>query len=216
VPLVPTIFFWATPSMLGLSAVGPSALLAVDTARDCFTDDYGSLERGFLTSVFALIVGWSVSFTWIKMQTWVCPVDRRLASVVRRDMTSVLGGACAVERSGSFLPSHQPLELMHQQDLLMGLRRTRNPPMDKKSLIPKGYLTTRIIHALRETVLGLRGEPAGRFATIKHARQRRIARCRQPAHPPGARHGQPARWHALFDAGAGKSDADVRGPDGSG
>jgi hypothetical protein len=27
------------------------------TARQCFADDYGTLQRGLLTSVFALVVG---------------------------------------------------------------------------------------------------------------------------------------------------------------
>jgi hypothetical protein len=33
------------------------ALGWLTVARECFTDDYGSLERGLLTSIFALVVG---------------------------------------------------------------------------------------------------------------------------------------------------------------
>jgi hypothetical protein len=40
----------------------------LDTARDCFTDDYGSLQRGFLTSVFALVVGLERVFHLDQMQ----------------------------------------------------------------------------------------------------------------------------------------------------
>jgi hypothetical protein len=35
----------------------PQALDWLATAQECFTDDYGSLERGLLTSVFGLVVG---------------------------------------------------------------------------------------------------------------------------------------------------------------
>ena len=35
----------------------PSALDWLATAEECFTDEYGSLRQGLLTSVFSLVIG---------------------------------------------------------------------------------------------------------------------------------------------------------------
>ena len=35
----------------------PSALDWLTTAKECFTDEYGSLQQGLLTSIFSLVVG---------------------------------------------------------------------------------------------------------------------------------------------------------------
>src|SRR5208337_4185230 len=49
--------FFANTQFAGAFLLWPQVLSWLDTARECFTDDYGSLQRGFLTSVFALVVG---------------------------------------------------------------------------------------------------------------------------------------------------------------
>jgi hypothetical protein len=40
----------------------------LDIARDCFADEYGSLERGFLTRVFGLVIGLQRVFHLDQMQ----------------------------------------------------------------------------------------------------------------------------------------------------
>ena len=40
----------------------PQALNWLATAEQCFTDEYGSLRQGLLTSVFSLVVGLERAF----------------------------------------------------------------------------------------------------------------------------------------------------------
>lgn len=104
-----------------------------------------------------------------------------------------------------------PWELRHDQDVLMSFDEHTVPRWTKKFVIPKGYVTTRNKFMRCEKLYSGYEVNLRRFATIK-ARPgnvelrdvaglltRRVLRC-----------GQPAALHALFDAGAGKSDADVR------
>jgi hypothetical protein len=184
----------------------------LDTARDCFTDDYGSLERGFLTSVFALIVGLERVFHLDQMQDLGFAL---LTGDARRCPSRYDVGAWRrhvrwneVDR---FCHRTSPWGLLHRQDLLMSFDEHGIPRWTKKFVIPKGYLTTRNKFMRCEKLYLGYEVNLRRFATIKatpgNVELRDVASLLTRR---VLRHGQPASLHALFDAGAGKSDADVR------
>jgi hypothetical protein len=196
----------------GAFLLWPQVLSWLDTARDCLSDDYGSLQRGFLTSVFALVVGLERVFHLDQMQDQGFAL---LTGDARRCPSRYEVGAWRrhvlwneVDR---FCHRTSPWDLLHQQDLLMSFDEHAVPRWTKKFVIPKGYVTTRNKFMRCEKLYLGYEVNLRRFATIKatpgNVELRDVAgllTCRV------LRHGQPASLHALFDAGAGKSDADVR------
>ncbi len=104
-----------------------------------------------------------------------------------------------------------PWDLLHGQDVLMSFDEHTIPRWTKKFSIPKGYVTTRNKYMRCEKLYYGYDLHQRRFVTVKGTPgnvelrdvsgllTRRVLR-----------HGQPEWLHALFDAGAGKSDADVR------
>jgi hypothetical protein len=104
-----------------------------------------------------------------------------------------------------------PWGLLHDQDSLMSFDEHAIPRWTKKFSIPKGYVTTRNKYMRCEKVYYGYDLRQRRFVTVKATPgnvelrdvsgllTRRVLRF-----------GQPASLHALFDGGAGKSDADVR------
>jgi hypothetical protein len=184
----------------------------LDTARECFSDDYGSLQRGFLTSVFALIVGLErvfhldqmqdVGFALLTGDARHCPSRHDVGAWRRHVLWN------EVDR---FCHRTSPWELLHNQDVRMSFDEHSVPRWTKKFVIPKGYVTTRNKFMRCEKLYLGYEVNLRRFATIKATPgnvelrdvsgllTRRVLR-----------YGQPASLHALFDAGAGKSDADVR------
>jgi len=184
----------------------------LDTARECFSNDYGSLQRGFLTSVFALIVGLErvfhldqmqdVGFALLTGDARHCPARHDVGAWRRHVLWN------EVDR---FCHRTSPWELLHNQDVLMSFDEHSVPRWTKKFVIPKGYVTTRNKFMRCEKLYLGYEVNRRRFATIKATPgnvelrdvsgllTRRVLR-----------YGQPASLHALFDAGAGKSDADVR------
>ncbi len=104
-----------------------------------------------------------------------------------------------------------PWDLLHDQQVLMSFDEHTIPRWTKKFSIPKGYVTTRNKYMRCEKLY---------YGYDLH--QRRFVTCKAT---PGKvelrdlsglltrrvlRYGQPESLHAVFDAGAGKSDADVR------
>lgn len=184
----------------------------LDTGRECFTDDYGSLDRGFLTSVFALIVGLERIFHLDQMQDIGFAV---LTGDARRCPSRYDVGAWRrhvlwneVDR---FCHRTSPWEMLHQRDLLMSFDEHAISRWTKKFSIPKGYVTTRNKFMRCEKLYTGYEVNLRRFATIKAT--------------PGSvelrdvaglltrrvlRYGHPASLHAVFDAGASKGDANVR------
>ena len=61
-------FFFANTQYAGAFLLWSQVQSWLATARECFSDDYGSLDRGFLTSVFALVVGLERVFHLDQMQ----------------------------------------------------------------------------------------------------------------------------------------------------
>lgn len=105
-----------------------------------------------------------------------------------------------------------PWELLHGQDLLMSFDEHAIPRWTKKFSIPKGYVTTRNKYMRCEKLYLGYEVNLNRFVTIKgtpgNVGLRDVAGLLTGR---VLRYGHPASLHALFDAGAGKSDANVRG-----
>ena len=104
-----------------------------------------------------------------------------------------------------------PWELLHDKDVLMSFDEHAVPRWTKKFVIPKGYVTTRNKFMRCEKLYLGYEVNMRRFATIKatpgnvELRDAAGLLTRRVLH-----YGRPKSLHALFDAGAGKSDADVR------
>jgi hypothetical protein len=192
----------------------PQVLHWWSIAQQCFSDEHGSLKRGFLTSVFMSI----------------CEIER----VFHLDEVDDSGFGLLTGSPSGHPPSRQsvgawrkhllwnevdrfchrtsPWDLLEGEDSLLSFDEHSIPRWTKKFSIPKGYVTTRNKYMRCEKLYYGYDLRQRRFVTVKATPgnvelrdvsgllTRRVLRF-----------GQPASLHAVFDAGAGKSDADVRG-----
>jgi len=181
-------------------------------AQQCFSDEYGSLQRGFLTSVFMPLVGVErvfhleemddAGFALLTGDPRGCPT-RQLVGAWRKHLLWN-----EVDR---FCHRTSPWELLYDQDALISFDEHAIPRWTKKFSIPKGYVTTRNKYMRCEKVYWGYDLRLRRFVTLKATPGRvelRDVSCLLTRRV--LRFGKPASLHALFDAGAGKSDADVR------
>jgi hypothetical protein len=189
----------------------PTALNWLHIAESCFDDDYGGLCRGLLTSVFAPVIGLQRIFHLDQMD------DRGFALLT--------GGRSCPSRHGiggwrrhlrwyevdAFCRRTCPWEWLHDDDALVSFDEHTIPRWTHKYAIRKGYVTTRnkymrceklffAYHVELERYLCVQGTPG-------HVDLRDVA---LPLTRRVLAAGQPRHLHALFDAGAGKADADVR------
>ena len=190
--------------------MGP-ALGWLAVARECFRDDYGSLQRGLLTSAFALVVGlervWHLEqmndrgFALLTGDRH-CP-SRQLVGGWRRHL--------AWYEVDAFCRRTSPWHLLRGADALVSYDEHTVPRWTRKFHIRKGYVTTRNKHmrceklfytfdVLQDRFLALRATP-GDWRLIDLA---------VPLAQQTLERGRPDYLHALFDAGAGQSDAGVR------
>jgi hypothetical protein len=190
----------------------PQALDWLQTSQACFSDDYGSLERGMLTSVFGLVIGLGrifhleemedVGFALLTGGRRSCPT-RQLVGAWRRHLPWY--------EVDAFCRRTFPWHLIERTDALVSYDEHSLPRWTRKFHIRKGYITTRnkymrceklfyTYEALQDRYLALRATPGD-------WELRDVA---VPSIQQVLRYGQPRTLHALFDAGAGKSDANVR------
>jgi len=181
------------------------------TAQACFSDDYGSLERGLLTSVFGLVTGLGRIFHLQEMND----VGFALLTGGRRCPTRQLVGAWRRHlpwyEVDAFCRRTFAWHLIQGEDALVSYDEHTLPRWTRKFHIPKGYITTRnkdmrceklfySYEVQQDRYLALRATPGDwelRDVGVPQVQQM-------------LRYGEPQSLHALFDAGAGKSDADVR------
>jgi hypothetical protein len=180
-------------------------------ARSCFRDDYGSLQRGLLTSAFALVVGLERVWHLDEME------DQGFALLTggrRCPSRQLIGGWRRHLRwyeVDAFCRRTSPWQLLRGDAVLVSYDEHTVPRWTRKFHIQKGYVTTRNKHmrceklfytfdVLRDRFLALRATP-GDWGLIDLALPlvRQTLAC-----------GQPDYLHALFDAGAGQADAGVR------
>jgi hypothetical protein len=189
----------------------PAALQWLQVAEECFEDEYGSLTQGLLTSVAMLVVGVERVFHLDEME------DRGFAllSGGRRPPLRQTVGAwrrhIPWQAADAFCRRTSPWEWVHGQDARVSFDEHTVPRWTKKFSIRKGYITTRNKHMrceklfygydlLSQRYLLLRATPGNvELRDMAVPLTRRVLEAGQPKH-----------LRAYYDAGAGKSDADVR------
>ncbi len=189
----------------------PQALDWLAIARDCFADDCGSLRRGLLTSVFAPVIGLKRLFHLDQMEDRgfavltggrTCPT-RHFVGGWRRHLRWY--------EVDAFCRQTSPWELIRGDDALLSFDEHTIPRWTRKYAIRKGYVTIRNKYMRCEKLFYGYHVELERYvcvqATPGHVELRDLA---VPLTQRVLTAGQPRHLHALFDAGAGKSDADVR------
>jgi hypothetical protein len=189
----------------------PHALEWLSTAEDCFADDYRSLRRGLLTSVFASVIGMERLFHLDQMEDrgfavlsggQRCP-SRHFVGGWRRHLTWY--------EVDAFCRRTCPWDLVRGDDALVSFDEHTMPRWTRKFHVGKGYVTTRNKYMRCEKLFYGYHVEWQRYlcvqATPGNVDLRDVA---VPLTRRVLQQGQPRHLHALFDAGAGKADADVR------
>jgi hypothetical protein len=183
------------------------------TAQHCFADDYGTLQRGLLTSIFALVVGLERIYHLEEM------TDRGFALLTggRRcpSRYTVGGWRCHLNwyEVDAFCRRTSCWHLLrgHDGGGLVSYDEHTIPRWTRKFHIGKGYVTTRNKYMRCEKLFYGFDLLSQRFLTVRATpgnvdlRDLAVPLLRQTLACA-----RPKYLHALFDAGAGKSDADVR------
>ncbi len=189
----------------------PQALDWLTTAEQCFADEYGSLRQGLLTSIFSLIVGMERLFHLDDMEdagfarlcgSRRCP-SRYTVGAWRRHLPWF--------EVDAFCRRTCPWHLLHNQDVLMSFDEHSIPRWTRKFHIGKGYVTTRNKYMRCEKLFTGYDLVSGRFLNVRGTPGNvNLQELAAPLVEQVLRQGRPRSLHALFDAGAGKSDAGVR------
>lgn len=180
-------------------------------AKECFHDECGCLCRGLLTSVFALVVGLERMFHLDQMDDlgfalltggWKCPSRHRVGGWRRH---------LAWYEVDRFCRRTSPWHWIADQDAVVSFDEHSIPRWTHKFRVPKGFVTTRnkymrceklyygydVVHDRYVSVRGTPGRVELRNVALRMTQEVLSG-------------GTPHHLHALFDAGAGKSDANVR------
>jgi hypothetical protein len=187
------------------------ALNWLAVARECFADPLGSLTRGLLTSVFAMVIDLERIYHLDEMEDLGfalltggrrCP-SRHSVGGWRRHLPWY-----AVD---AFCRRTSPWRLIQGEPALLSFDEHTIPRWTHKFRIAKGYVTTRNKYMRCEKLFYTYDLLSGRYLAV-HATpgdcglgERAIPLLRQ-----ALQRGRPDYVHALFDAGAGPSDAAVR------
>ena len=189
----------------------PEALNWLTIAQDCFADDYGSLQQGLLTSVFGFVTGLERVFHLDEMEdvgfAWLCggrqcPTRHRVGAW-RRHLPWY--------EADAFCRRTYPWQLLQGQDALVSFDEHTIPRWTRKFHIKKGYVTIRNKYMRCEKLFCSYSLDAQRFLTVRAALGNvGLGDLAVPMLQQVLRYGQPRELHGYFDAGAGKSDAQVR------
>jgi len=180
-------------------------------ARQCFADPCGGLTRGLLTSAFALLVGLERIFHLEQMED---AGFARLTGGRRCPSRYSVGGwrrHLPWYEVDAFCRRTSPWHLIQGDIALVSYDEHTIPRWTHKFNIPKGYVTTRNKHMRCEKLFYSYDLSSGRYLAVRAT----------PGHwglqdlavtltQQTLQRGQPEYLHALFDAGAGQSDAGVR------
>jgi len=187
------------------------AMTWLDIATDCFADEFGTLRRGLLTSIFAPVIDLERMFHLDEMEDLGFAV---LTGGRRCPSRHTVGGWRAHlpwYSVDAFCRRTSPWHLLRGEAALVSYDEHTIPRWTHKFHIPKGYVTTRNKYmrceklfysydVLNNRYLAVRATP-GDWGLMDLAVRltRQTLRC-----------GQPEYLHALFDAGAGKADRGIR------
>jgi hypothetical protein len=189
----------------------PAALDWLATAEECFRDDYGCLRQGLLTSVFALVIGLERIFHLDEMAD---AGFARLCGGRRCPSRYRIGGwrrHLAWYEVDAFCRRTFPWHLIRNQHSLLSFDEHTIPRWTKKHRIGKGYVTTRNKYMRCEKLFTGYDLDSQRFVSVRATPgDWGLQDLAVPLVQQVLTHGRPRSLHALFDAGAGKSDAGVR------
>jgi hypothetical protein len=209
--LPPSDRHYASTQYAGAFLLLPQALRWLRVAQDCCADDYGTLQRGFLTSVFAPLVGLRRIFHLEQLND---PGFAWLTGGLRCPTRQAVGGWRRHLRwyeAEAFCRRSAAWEWVEGQDVLVSFDEHTLPRWTHKFNIPKGYVTTRNKYMHCEKLYFGYEVYYQRFlcvrATPGNVELRDVS---VPLTQRVLQQGRPRTLHALFDAGAGKADADVR------
>jgi hypothetical protein len=189
----------------------PSALDWLATADQCFADDYHSLRQGLLTSIFSLVIGLKRVFHLDEMED---PGFARLCGDRRCPSRHTVGAwrrHLSWHEVDAFCRRTFPWHLLRREDAMVSFDEHTIPRWTKKFHIGKGYSTTRNKYMRCEKLFTGYDLVSGRFLSVRGTPGNcGLQELAVPLLQQVLRHGRPRTLHALFDAGAGKSDAGVR------
>ncbi len=190
--------------------LGP-ALGWLASARQCFDDPYGALTRGLLTSAFALVVGLGRVFHLEQMED---QGFARLTGGRRCPSRYSVGGwrrHLPWYEVDAFCRRTSPWHLIAGDAALVRYDEHTIPRWTHKFHIPKGYVTTRNKHRRCEKLFYTYDLASGRYLAVRATPgDWGLIDLAVPLARQTLERGQPEYLHALFDAGAGHSDAGVR------
>jgi hypothetical protein len=189
----------------------PQALDWLATAERCFADEYGSLRQGLLTSIFSLVVGMQRVFHLDEMEDLGFA---RLCGGHRRPSRHTVGGwrrHLSWHEVDAFCRRTYPWHLLRNEDALVSFDEHTIPRWTKKFRIGKGYVTTRNKYMRCEKLFCGYDVGSGRFLSVRATPgDWGLQDLAVPMLKQVLTQSRPRSLHALFDAGAGKSDAGVR------
>jgi hypothetical protein len=189
----------------------PSALDWLATAQTCFSDAYGSLRPGLLTSIFSLVIGLERVFHLQQMED---PGFALLCGARRCPSRYTIGGwrrHLSWYEVDAFCRRTCPWHLLHREDALVSFDEHTIPRWTRKFHIGKGYVTTRNKYMRCEKLFYGYDLLNGRYLTVRATPgDWGLIDLAVPLTRQTLERGRPAYLHALFDAGAGQSDAGVR------
>jgi len=181
------------------------------SARQCFDDPYGTLTRGLLTSAFAPVIGLERVFH-------LDPMDdagfARLIGGRRCPSRYSVGGwrrHLPWYEVDAFCRRTSPWHLIAGGVALASYDEHTIPRWTHKFHIKKGYITTRNKHRRCEKLFSTYDLGSGRYLAVRATPgDWGLQDLAVPLTRQTLERGQPEYLHALFDAGAGHSDAGVR------
>jgi hypothetical protein len=189
----------------------PAALDWLATAEECFAAADGSLRQGLLTSIFSLVVGLERVFHLEEMED---PGFARLCGGRRCPSRYTVGAwrrHLPWYEVDAFCRRTCPWQVLHNADALVSFDEHAIPRWTRKFHIGKGYVTTRNKYMRCEKLFTGYDLASGRFLCVRGTPgDCGLQELAVPLVEQVLRHGRPRNVCALFDAGAGKSDAGVR------
>ncbi len=139
----------------------------LDTAQDCFDDSWGTLDRGLLTSVFALIVGLPRIYHLDEMED----VGFALLTGGRRCPSRYAVGAWRRHlpwyEVDAFCRRTEPWQLLDRQQAITSYEEHTLPRWKRKFRIGKGYVTTRNKHMRCEKLFYTYDVQADRYLAVR-------------------------------------------------
>jgi hypothetical protein len=211
VPLPPSTCHVATTQYAGAFLLLPDALRWLGIAEQCFSDDYGTLQRGLLTSIFAPLVGLRRIFHLDQMNDTGFALLTGGLTCPRRHPVGGWRRHLRWHEVDAFCNRTAAWEWVVDEDALISFDDHVIPRWTRKFAIKKGYLTIRNKHMRCEKLFFGYDAFHRRFLCVRAApgnvglRDLSVSLTQRIL-----RDGQPRSLHALFDAAAGKSDADIR------